>query len=168
HFINAFAYHEMVTNTNPSLLKSKLLEEGNKKWHEIKKKEYDSIQREIQNLLSTPIPLQATFGFAKNLSMSKIPTSSNQQLILRPSTFSPFHEYEIFPNAAAQKAECKKIKIAKTKIIELESLFNLATDIKNKNIINECSKKIDALKQRANNQARMVAKKQKQLSKEDI
>ncbi|CAG8707595.1 17583_t:CDS:1, partial [Cetraspora pellucida] len=68
----------MVTSINPSLPKSKLLEEGNKRWHEIKNNEHNSIQREIQDLLSTPIPLQASFSFGKNISMSKTLTLSNE------------------------------------------------------------------------------------------
>ncbi|CAG8667630.1 11858_t:CDS:2, partial [Scutellospora calospora] len=60
----------------------------------------------------------------------------------------------------------EKIKVAKAKIIEFESLFNLAMDVsirhdlfvqiqENKDVINECSKKIDILKRCANNQAQM-------------
>ncbi|CAG8707616.1 17507_t:CDS:1, partial [Dentiscutata erythropus] len=41
-----------------------------------------------------------------------------------------------YPNAAAQKAEYEKIKTAKAKIIELESLLSLATD---KNIQHDLS-----------------------------
>ncbi|CAG8703203.1 12298_t:CDS:2 [Cetraspora pellucida] len=97
--------------------------------------------------------------------MSKTPTLSNE-LTLYPFTFLPFYEYEISPNAAPQKAAYEKIKVAKAKIIEFKSLFNLAMDVsiqhdlsvriqENKDVINECSKKVDALKQYTNNQARM-------------
>ncbi|CAG8775471.1 30566_t:CDS:2 [Gigaspora margarita] len=105
----------MVSDINPLLLKPRLLEEGNKRWREIKKKKNNSIQEEIQSLLSTPIPLQASFD--KSVSA------------FHPLPFSSFYKYEIFSNTAAQKVAYEKIKNAKAKIIEFESLFNLATDI---------------------------------------
>ncbi|CAG8746719.1 21035_t:CDS:1, partial [Dentiscutata erythropus] len=88
-------------------------------------------------------------------------------------------EYEICLNAAAQKASYKKIKTAKNKIIEFESLYNIASDINirsdlfakiqdQKNIIKTNDKKIEAFKQHVANQAQMMAKKQKQLEEEGI
>ncbi|CAG8838993.1 18503_t:CDS:1, partial [Gigaspora margarita] len=77
--------------------------------------------------------------------------------VFHPLPFFSFYEYEIPSNAAAQKAAYEKIKNAKKKIIEFESLFNLVTDInvqydlsiqiqEHKEVINEYSKKIDTLK----------------------
>ncbi|CAG8564035.1 6138_t:CDS:2 [Racocetra fulgida] len=78
-------------NLSPS--KSKLVEERNKKWHEIKKKDCDSIQAKIQIFLNTPIPLQS-IGFKKNSSSkSSQPSSSVSTSLL--SIISTFNEYEI-------------------------------------------------------------------------
>ncbi|CAG8581513.1 21306_t:CDS:2, partial [Gigaspora margarita] len=74
----------------------------------------DIIQEEIRILLNTSILLQA-IGV----------------------------KYEIRPNAFAQKASYEKIKTARNKITEFESLYNIASD--------------------TTNQAWMMAKKQKQL-----
>ncbi|CAG8512534.1 5318_t:CDS:2, partial [Dentiscutata erythropus] len=119
----------MVSDINPLLLKSRLLEERNERWYKIKKNKYDSIQEEIQTLLLTPIPLQALFGFQKK--PSKLSTTSDKSVsISHLSTFFTFYKYEIPSNTAAQKVANNKIKNSKAKIIEFESLFNLATDIK--------------------------------------
>ncbi|CAG8809773.1 9141_t:CDS:1, partial [Dentiscutata erythropus] len=122
----------MVSDINLSLLKSRLLKKRNKRWHKIKKNEHDSIKEEIQSLLLTPIPLQASFSFQKNL--SKLSTILDKSVSIScPSTFSTFYEYEIPSNATAQKAVNEKIKNSKAKIIEFEFLFNLATDISIRN-----------------------------------
>ncbi|CAG8466012.1 24851_t:CDS:2, partial [Gigaspora rosea] len=89
----------MVLTTNPSLSKPKLVKEENEKWREIKKKGDDIIQEEIRILLNTPILLQA-IGV----------------------------KYEIRPNVSAQKASYEKIKTARNKITEFESLYNIASD----------------------------------------
>ncbi|CAG8659310.1 927_t:CDS:2 [Gigaspora rosea] len=49
----------MALTTNPSPSKPKLVKEGNEKWRKIKKKSNVIIQKEIQILLNTLIPLQA-------------------------------------------------------------------------------------------------------------
>ncbi|CAG8762968.1 12684_t:CDS:2 [Gigaspora rosea] len=107
HFMNTFAYNQMVLTTNPSALKSKLVEEGNKKWREIKKKGNDIIQEEIRVLLNTPISLQA-IGVSMNSSHRKSSQPSN--LVSTPLSSSIFKKYEIHPNASAQKASHKKLK----------------------------------------------------------
>ena len=175
HFMNAFAYNQMVLTTNPSPSKPKLVEEGNEKWREIKKKGDDIIQEEIRILLNTPIPLQA-IGFIKNSSRN---SSRPSNLVSTPLSSTISKEYEIRPNAAAQKASYEKIKTARNKITEFESLYNIASDTsirsdlavriqEQKDIVGTNDKKIEALKRHAANQARMMAKKQKQLEEEGI
>ncbi|CAG8744844.1 12998_t:CDS:1, partial [Gigaspora rosea] len=111
--------------TNSSLSKPKLVEEGNEKWCEIKKKGNDIIQKEIRILLNTPIPLQ-TIGVSMNSSRRKSSQPSN--LVSTSLSSSIFKEYEIRPNASAQKASYEKIKIARNKITEFESLYNIASN----------------------------------------
>ncbi|CAG8746447.1 24785_t:CDS:2 [Cetraspora pellucida] len=164
---------------NPSLFKSNLVEEGNKKWHEIRQNNPDSIQAEIQDLLATPISLQAV-GFSKNI-ISNISSQSSELTTSNMSTHISlslsYHEYNIRSNSAAQKAAYEKIQIAKKKVIEFESLYNIATDInirhnlfaqiqENKDIINANDKKIKSLQKHAYNQAKSEAKKRKQLDED--
>ncbi|CAG8739189.1 14304_t:CDS:1, partial [Dentiscutata erythropus] len=111
------------------------------------------IQEEIRTLLNTSIPLQS-IRFRANSSKSSQPSSVSTLLF---STISTFKEYEIYPNAATQKASYEKIETAKNKIIKFESLYNIASDISirsdlfariqdQKNIIKTNDKKIEALK----------------------
>ncbi|CAG8764410.1 5083_t:CDS:1, partial [Gigaspora rosea] len=97
----------MVLTTNPSASKPKLVEEGNEKWCEIKKKGDDIIQEEIRILLNTSIPLQA-IGVSMNSSHRKSSQPSN--LVSIPLSSSIFKEYEIRHNASAQKASHEKLK----------------------------------------------------------
>ncbi|CAG8469992.1 9196_t:CDS:2, partial [Dentiscutata heterogama] len=99
----------MVSDINPLLSKSRLLEEGNKRWHEIKKNEHDT-----------------SFSFRKNLSK---PSTTLDKSASVSCLLSSFYKYKIPSNATAQKAAYKKIKDAKSKVIEIVFLFNLATDI---------------------------------------
>ncbi|CAG8706332.1 10430_t:CDS:2, partial [Racocetra persica] len=84
----------------------------------------DIIQEEIQILLNTPIPLQA-IRFIKNSSRN---SSRPSNLVSTPLSSTISKEYEIRPNAAAQKASYEKIKTARNKITEFESLYNIASD----------------------------------------
>ncbi|CAG8818743.1 25125_t:CDS:2 [Gigaspora margarita] len=132
------------------------------------------IQEEIRILLNTLILLQA-IGVSLNSSCR----SSQPSNLVSTTLFSSISkEYEICPNASAQKASYEKIKTARNKITEFESLYNIASDTsirsdlairiqEQKDIVRTNDKKIKALKQHVANQARMMAKKQKQLEEED-
>ncbi|CAG8672730.1 6442_t:CDS:2 [Gigaspora margarita] len=148
-FINTFAYNQMVLTMNPSLSKPKLVEEGNKKW---------------------------SIGVSMNSSHRLFQPSN---LVSTPLFSSISKEYEIRTNASAQKASYEKIKTARNKITEFESLYNIASDTsirsdlavriqEQKDIVRTNDKKIKALKRHTANQARMMAKKQKQLEEEGI
>ncbi|CAG8722637.1 14040_t:CDS:1, partial [Dentiscutata heterogama] len=84
-------------------------------------------------------------------------SSQPSNLVSTPLSSTISKEYEICPNAAAQKASYEKIKTARNRITEFESLYNIASDTsirsdfairiqEQKDIVRTNNKKIEALK----------------------
>ncbi|CAG8779645.1 16627_t:CDS:2, partial [Gigaspora rosea] len=90
---------------NPSLSKPKSVKEGNEKWYKIKKK-----------------------AIRVSMNSSHRKSSQPSNLVSTPLSSSISKEYEIRPNASAQKASHEKIKTARNKITEFESLYYIASD----------------------------------------
>ncbi|CAG8774200.1 22050_t:CDS:2, partial [Gigaspora rosea] len=93
-FYERLCLYSNILTMNPLPLKPKLVEEENEKW------------QEIRILLNTPIPLQA-IGVSMNSSHK---SSQPSNLVSTPLSSSISKEYEIHPNASAQKLHMKKLK----------------------------------------------------------
>ncbi|CAG8770970.1 8402_t:CDS:2, partial [Gigaspora margarita] len=152
-FTNAYAYYKQVTLCNPIPNKQKLLSEAQTAWKEIKNENEAVIREKIQSYLTT---VSSTIRTQRNFIVNTNSNKASISMVVSSSSISSEATQRIF--------ECEQaIKI----ISDQDIKDKLSLKIKADHVIIKVSeKRLGKLKHHTKAQAKLRAKKQKQLDNE--